>query len=160
MLFLSSHTGGAGRVSSEAGRGEEQQAENQLSPGGGTRIPSYSACKMKMNIQKVKVMWPYINMSLPAAGTGEWAFAQSESILVWSPSQRFCSGGWTCAGKHRILLPKIPLIPRPAERCWVCLISHFTTIYWMIYALLFMPCFIKILDAILFLKCWIFVAAR
>ncbi len=91
-------------------------------------------------------------MSLPAAGTGEWAFAQSESIPVWSPSQRLCSGGWTCAGKHRILLPKVPLIPRPAERRWVCLISHFTTVYWMIYALLFMSCFIKCLDAILFLN--------
>lgn len=42
VQFLSSHTGGAGGVSSEAGRGEEQQAENQLSPGGGTSIPSYS----------------------------------------------------------------------------------------------------------------------
>lgn len=66
-----------------------------------------------------KVMWI---MSLPVAGTGEWAFAQSESIPVWGPSQRLCSRWWTCPGKHRILLPQIPRLPGPAEGCWVCLI--------------------------------------
>lgn len=72
-------------------------------------------------------------MSLPAAGTGEWAFAQSESIPVWSPSQRLCSRWWTCAGKHRILLPQIPRLPGPAERCWVWLISNRSHILHLLY---------------------------
>lgn len=75
--FLPSPTGGARRVSAEAGRGEEHQTENQLSSGGGTRIPSYSVGKMNSNMSESNV-----NMYLPVAGIGERAFAQSESIPV------------------------------------------------------------------------------
>lgn len=68
VQFLSWPTGGAGRVSSEAGRGEEQQAENQLSPGGGASILNYSGCIINNNMSETKICG---HMFLPAAGIGE-----------------------------------------------------------------------------------------
>lgn len=68
MQFLSWPTGGAGRVSFEAGGGEEQQAENQLSPGGGASILNYSGCIINNNMSESKI---FGRMFLSAAGIGE-----------------------------------------------------------------------------------------